>query len=98
MEVYNLKGRINQVIYDFYLKPFLMKRTQKIEHLIENIRFVVLSECKDTVMLKKMYELVVVKYKQEKIKSSWHIYQFHLYTHYLQTQNYKIKLPPILTK
>lgn len=71
---------------------------ETIEDLVESIRFVILSECDDQKMLKTLYELVGVKAKQEKIKSSKHIYYLHLYTHYLQIKKYKIKLPTTLNQ
>lgn len=56
MRLYELKGRVNKLVYAQHLKPYLLKHKMKdLGDIIESIKFVVCSECGDNALLKNLY-------------------------------------------
>ncbi len=99
LRLYELKGRVNKLVYSQHIKPYLLRHKMKeLGDIIETIRFVVCSDCGDNGLLKNLFELVEMNYQRGAIKHSRHLYDLHLYTHYLRIKGYTIKLPKELEK
>ena len=93
MRTYTAKGRINPNIYKHIIKPHIMQhRLKDLPSLVSTLKFVVCSECDDQALLRTIYELIDNQYKPGAIKDSETLYTLHLYTHYLRTQGYQIRL------
>jgi ribosomal protein L23 len=90
---------VNKAIYSQHLKPYLLKHKMKeVGDIVESIKFAVCSECGDNALLKNLYELLEIKYHKGALRDSRHIYDLHLYTHYLRIKGYTIKLNKELEK
>lgn len=82
-----------------YIKPYILKnKMTSLEGLINTIKFTILSESGDMHLMRDVYEMVGMKYKGKKLARSIESYTLHLYTHYLLTKQYKIKLPDLLER
>jgi hypothetical protein len=99
LTVYAMKGRIDKNIYTTYIKPFLLRQKMKdFASLVECLKFVVCSECQDNVLLKSIYELLDIAFSRGELRNSRHLYDLHIYTHYLRVKGYTINLSKALEK
>lgn len=95
MRTYTLRGRIDKSIYQSLIRPYLFKNMMKdAGGIVEAIKFTILSESEDYLLLKNLFELL----RNEIPQNSKQLYELHILTHYLRVKGQSALLSAGLEK